>query len=333
MTSPLPSSANSQTWSNTVPAGHSAIIQFSFSENPGSSFTLNSLARSTGGTFSNLTGSGQVRYATFTPTPNTNNGSAVIRMTAGSYTDAAGNDGTAASPLSLDFDTAPPTPPILRQGAGIEDGATAAEATQASGVITVQAESGQAVVLTFTDSAATAHSVTKTVIGAGMSSAVAVVLSAAEVNLLADGAVTVLAIATDAAGNSSSSSSGFTLDAAAPEASDFVFAPGGTTDANQITVNSPIVTVSGTAVGSVGSAGSNMGVTWQYSLNSGASWTTGTGSSFQVESNTSYPPNTIQVKITDSAGNTSSSQIDKTFAVDTVGPCCAKHCVCRRPGA
>ena len=304
--------ADSQSWSNTVPAGHSANIQFTFSENPGSSFGLDSLAGSTGGSFSNLTGYGQVRYATFTPTPNTNNGSAAIRVAAGSYTDAAGNAGAAAAAtFSLGFDTAPPTPPILNLGIGIADGATAAEAAQASGVLTVQAESGQAVVLTFTDSAATAHSLTKTVTGAGMASAVAVVLSAAERAVLADGAVTVLAVATDAAGNSSRSNSGFTLDAAAPAASGFVFASGGTSDASTITVNSPIVTVTGLGAGDI----------WQYSLDSATRWTVGTGSSFQVESNTSYAPNAIRVKISDRAGNTSSiSQLAKTLVLDSVAP-------------
>ena len=304
--------ADSQSWSNTVPAGHSANIQFTFSENPGSSFGLDSLAGSTGGSFSNLTGYGQVRYATFTPTPNTNNGSAAIRVAAGSYTDAAGNAGAAAAAtFSLGFDTAPPTPPILNLGTGIADGATAAEAAQASGVLTVQAESGQAVVLTFTDSAATAHSLTKTVTGAGMASAVAVVLSAAERAVLADGAVTVLAVATDAAGNSSRSNSGFTLDAAAPAASGFVFASGGTSDASTITVNSPIVTVTGLGAGDI----------WQYSLDSATRWTVGTGSSFQVESNTSYAPNAIRVKISDRAGNTSSiSQLAKTLVLDSVAP-------------
>ena len=313
--------ADDQTWISTVPAGHSALIQFTFSENPGSSFTLNSLTASTDGTFSNLTGSGRVRYATFTPAPNTNNGSAAIGVAADSYSDAAGNAGVASvSTFNLHFDTAPPTPPILSQGAGIEDGATAAEAAQASGVFTMQAESGQAVVLTFTDSAATAHSVTRTVTGAGMGSAVAVVLAATDITALADGAVTVLAVATDAAGNSSRSNSGFTLNAAVPAASGFVFASGSTENASKITVNSPIVNISGTAVGSAGSAGSNMGVTWQYSLDSGSNWTVGTGSSFQVESNTSYAPNAIQVKMTDRAGNTSSSQLAKTLAVDTVAP-------------
>ena len=214
-----------QTWSNTVPAGHSAIIQFSFSENPGSSFTLNSLASSTGGTFSNLTGDGVVRYATFTPTPNTNNGSATILVAAGSYSDAAGNAGTAASPLSLDFDTAPPTPPILRQGAGIEDGATAAEATQASGVFTVQAESGQTVVLTFTGTSGSP--VLKSITGSGMGSAVPVVLAASDVTALHDGTITVSAVATDAAGNSSHSNSSystFTLDTSAISNSAFTFA-------------------------------------------------------------------------------------------------------------
>ncbi|MCX8518053.1 MAG: Ig-like domain-containing protein, partial [Rhodoferax sp.] len=124
--------AEGQSWSNTLPAGHSATIQFTFTENPGSSFTLQDIT-TTGGTLSNLTGYAHLRYATFTPTPNANNGSATIRVAAGSYADAAGNANVDAPTLSFSFDTLPPTPPITNLGSGVTDGATAAEATQASG--------------------------------------------------------------------------------------------------------------------------------------------------------------------------------------------------------
>ncbi|OJA03687.1 hypothetical protein, partial [Bathymodiolus thermophilus thioautotrophic gill symbiont] len=47
------------------------------------------------------------------------------------------------------------------------------------------------------------------------------------------------------------------------------------------------------------------GATWQYSIDGGVNFTSGTGSSFILNEGT-YAENTIQIKQTDVAGNTSS---------------------------
>ena len=72
--------------------------------------------------------------------------------------DAAGNPvaNTANKPTSISetytVDTTAPGAPTLALGSGVSGGATAAEATQSSGVLWLHAESGNTVVLTFSDS-------------------------------------------------------------------------------------------------------------------------------------------------------------------------------------
>ena len=130
-------------------------------------------------------------------------------------TDAAGNS-SAAGEASFALDTSIATPEVTL-GTGVSDGATAAEASAATGVVSVNAESGSTVLLTFTDSASPAHSVVKTITSSG--TAQGITLDAADIGSgaasLHDGSISVSASATDAAGNVSSAGSGsFTLDTA-----------------------------------------------------------------------------------------------------------------------
>jgi VCBS repeat-containing protein len=90
----------------TLKAGETATITFTFSETPIIGFSAADVLVS-GGTLSALSGSGLVRTATFTPTPNST-GTATISVAAGTYTDGAGNPGTAAGCPSITFDTQPP---------------------------------------------------------------------------------------------------------------------------------------------------------------------------------------------------------------------------------
>ncbi|MCX7262294.1 MAG: Ig-like domain-containing protein, partial [Burkholderiales bacterium] len=83
----------------TLNVGETATITFTFSEDPGSSFIWASNAGDlsvSGGTLGNLSGTGTLRTATFTPTPNVASGTANISVAQGAYTDAAGNFGGAA---------------------------------------------------------------------------------------------------------------------------------------------------------------------------------------------------------------------------------------------
>ncbi len=107
--------------------------------------------------------------------------------------------------------TAVPTPPTLVQGSGVSNGATKDEAL--AGVVSVTAEDGSTVKVTFTD--ANNHSVIKTFTATGVAQLVKLVATDFGTGLgqLGDGAITIKAMATNAAGNSSNeATSTFTLD-------------------------------------------------------------------------------------------------------------------------
>jgi len=93
----------------SLKAGEKAMITFEFSENPGASFTIDDVSV-TGGTLSAISGVDKIRTATFTPNANTKNGTAMFSVSAGLYTDSAGNGGAGASLQSPTYDTT--IPPI-----------------------------------------------------------------------------------------------------------------------------------------------------------------------------------------------------------------------------
>ncbi|MBU1468019.1 MAG: hypothetical protein KJ883_16945, partial [Gammaproteobacteria bacterium] len=116
---------------------------------------------------------------------------------------------------------------------------------------------------------------------------------------------------TDAAGNTSTASSNstaITVDTTALAAPSFALATDtGTSDSDGIT-NDTTVTV--TLDDDVAS--------WQYSLDGGSTWNTGTDSSFELSADTFYSIGTIQVRQTDTAGNTSTASSNSTaITVDT----------------
>jgi hypothetical protein len=109
-------------------AGETATITFTFSEDPGASFTWDGTAGDvvvSGGTLSAISGTGLTRTATFTPAPGTDNGTASITVAAGSYADAASNGGGAGATPSLRFDTKAPTVTITLNDAELTIGETA----------------------------------------------------------------------------------------------------------------------------------------------------------------------------------------------------------------
>jgi hypothetical protein len=88
--------------------GQTANITFTFSEDPGSTFTWDGSAGDvslSNGTLSAISGTGLTRTAVFTPTANLNSGNASIVVTAGSYGDAAGNTGAQGNTPSIAIDT------------------------------------------------------------------------------------------------------------------------------------------------------------------------------------------------------------------------------------
>ncbi|MFM7268185.1 MAG: beta strand repeat-containing protein, partial [Cyanobium sp.] len=106
----LPPSLTISSSSAALIAGETAIISFSFSEDPGSSFFWDGTSGDvlvSGGALSAISGSGTLRTAIFSPTANSN-GSASITVPAGSYTDNAGNPGGEGASPAISYDTAAP---------------------------------------------------------------------------------------------------------------------------------------------------------------------------------------------------------------------------------
>ncbi|MDD5053109.1 MAG: hypothetical protein PHO27_10300, partial [Sulfuricurvum sp.] len=200
-------------------------------------------------------------------------------------------------------DTTAPTTPTVAVVSGAAN-ATAAEAT--AGAVTVSAENGSSLAVTFTNGI---HSVTKTVTATG--SAQTIALASGDLTTLGDGTISVSAIATDAATNHSTAGTGsFVLDTLPPVAPTMTFT---VNPSNSTVLTDTLVSVSGVESGAV----------WQYSTDGGAHWTTGTGNTFLLANNTAYNAGDVRVKQTDVAGNSgveSSNTISYTNVVDTTAP-------------
>jgi hypothetical protein len=96
----------------TLKSGETANISFTFSEAPEASFAWDGSAGDlsvTGGTLSAISGTGLTRTAVFTPTPNLASGTGSISVTANSYQDAAGNNGSTGISPNLSLDTLAPS--------------------------------------------------------------------------------------------------------------------------------------------------------------------------------------------------------------------------------
>ncbi len=108
--------------------GETATITFTFSEDPGSTFSWDGTTGDvvvSSGTLGAISGSGLTRTATFTPTPSLASGSASITVAANSYTDTAGNNGGAGTTPSISIDTLAPTLAITSSTAALRSGQTA----------------------------------------------------------------------------------------------------------------------------------------------------------------------------------------------------------------
>jgi len=137
-----------------------------------------------------VTGTGSAQAVTLLSGDLTTLGDGSVTVSA-TQTDAAGNASTAGT-TSFTLDTVKPNQPVLVLGAGVSGGATASEATQAGGVVTVSGESGSSIVVTFTRNS---NTVTKTVTGTG--AAQVVTLASGDLTTLGDGTISVSAKATD----------------------------------------------------------------------------------------------------------------------------------------
>jgi hypothetical protein len=189
---------------STVKAGATANITFTFSEDPGSSFVSGDVAVS-GGTLGAISGSGVTRTAVFTPSAGVNGSVATISVAANQYADAAGNDNTASSSLTLTVDTvAPNAPSAPNLASGSDSGSSPTDditntntglvfsGSTEAGVTTVKLYDGTTEIGSTSAISGNAYTITT-------------------VGTLADGAHTIIAKAFDAAGNVSSASGGATI--------------------------------------------------------------------------------------------------------------------------
>ncbi|TSA41992.1 MAG: flagellar hook-length control protein FliK, partial [Methylococcaceae bacterium] len=98
-----------KTDNDNLSAGEVSEVTFTFSKVI-RGFSMTDVAVK-GGTLSNLSNSGDNKTytATFTPTANVNNLNGTLSIAAGSYTDIAGNKGTASNKLSIGGDTLAPS--------------------------------------------------------------------------------------------------------------------------------------------------------------------------------------------------------------------------------
>jgi uncharacterized repeat protein (TIGR02059 family) len=220
-------------------------------------------------------------------------------------TDAAGNSTTQS--LAYHLDTTPPSLSVTAMG---DANKTSAEATAGGGVVHFTADPGSLVSLLFIGSSG---SVAKTFIASGLEQTVK--LTAGNLNTLGQGDVTVHTSATDSNGNSSAvnTTGGFNLDTLAPTSPAFALA-------HDTGASGDLVSSDGT----VSVTGLEAGGTWQFSTDSGANWSNGSGSSFTL-SEGSHAAGSVRVRQSDVAGNLSATQsnagaivIDSTAPAETV---------------
>ncbi len=261
----------------TLSGGQTALISFKFSEDPGNSFSWDGNSGDiavTGGTLSAIQGSGSNFTAMFTPAAGFA-GAASITLANGSYTNSSASLGQAGTSPAITIDTVTPTVAISRSASG-----TLGE--------------GQTDTLTFDFSEAPGNSIHLADVDVsggilGVLSAVTATRYVAVFQPTASASGTAkISIASqrfsDAAGNSNADGSdtdntltipyntGGSPSSVTPGADTPVLSlavDNGTSSVDRITSNG-LVKVSALAAGA----------RWEYSTDSGSSWTQGTGESF-----------------------------------------------------
>ena len=194
-------------------------------------------------------------------------------------------------------DAVAPAAPVLQLADGVSGGATAAEATQGSGVVSVAAEVGAALAVSLVGAGGGTLSRSLTASG----SAQAIVLSATDLVTLGEGTVVVTATASDPAGNTSAVGTiSFVLDTQAP-----LFSSGNTAQANEnvpagMTVYTAVSTDISPVSYSLGGADAAA-----FSLN-GATGVLTINACPDYETRTSYD---VTITAYDSAGNSSNQAL------------------------
>ena len=298
--------------------GETATVTFTFSENPGTTFSWDGTTGDVvvaGGTLGALSGSGLTRTATFTPTDSTNGGTASITVAASSYTDTAGNNGGSGATPALNFDTlapnAPSTPDLTAgsdTGTSNTDDITSATAPTFTGT----AEKNATVRLYDTNGTTLLGSDT-----ADSSGNWSITSSS-----LSEGPHTLTAKATDVAGNVGMASSGLsiTIDTMAPAIGTPVLmgaSDSGLKGDNLTNKTTPNFT---------GTAEASSTITLYDTDGStvlGTSTANGMGKWTITTSKLTEGQHMVSAKATDTAGNVSSASSKLTVTIDTTAPATA----------
>ena len=169
--------------------GETATISVQLSE-PSSTFILTDVTM-TGGSLGTFAAVSSTQYTfVFTPAVGINGGSASLSIAGGAFTDTAGNTNTATSTLSLTFDTSAPAVPVV-------SGVSPVLTNDATPTLSGTAEVGSTVVVS--DSSTTPTTVLATLVAADGTWTF-------DAATLSEGSHSIVASATDAAGNASASS-------------------------------------------------------------------------------------------------------------------------------
>ncbi|WP_229257303.1 Ig-like domain-containing protein, partial [Duganella callida] len=295
----------------TLKGGETANLTFTFSTPP-TGFTAGDIAVSNG-TLSGFSATVNplVYTAVFTPTAGLAAGAATISVAAGSYTDAFGNSGNAAAGPNISIDTVAPSVAITSSVSALKAGETAlitftfseaptgftaADVTVSGGALSALAASADPLVYTavFTPTAGIQN-------------------VSANISIAAGGF-------TDAAGNANGGAATppLTIDTQAPTAvaNTVVFSADTGSSATDLVTNTAAQTISGTLASPLGN-----GEFVEVSLDNGASWTSagGAGSAWSLSGQTLTASNTLQVRVSDTAGNHGTA-FSVNYVLDNTAP-------------
>lgn len=274
----------------TLNKGETALVTITFSEAI-SGLTNADLTVENGSITALSTADGGITWtATFTPTANINDTANLITLANASYIDQAGNQGSGTSTAyAINTITDAPTPFALT----ISDDESAV-GNIAGGSITYTFSFAKEVTGFSADDINVTGGTKGTFSGSGSSYTLIVTPTP-----LLEGNITVsvsagVATATDGSQNLASSSTQ-TIDMLAPSILTMALAGDTGIDTTDNVTSNHTMNISSPA----------SGTTWEYSLDSGSTWLSGSGTSFNLTDNTIYAINTIQVRQIDAAGNIS----------------------------
>ena len=277
----------------------------------GKTYTINPTltTQPTGITYNSATGAWSIDLQTAKDVNNT----LMSALVDGSYTpvitvtDPAGNSATANGTVFIVDATAPVLPTIATVNDNVTGGvvgnlANGAVTNDTTPTLTGTAEAGSVVAIYDGASATPIATVTADVNG---------VWTYTPSSAIASGSHSFTVKATDIAGNTTVASDAFVIAVdtaiAAPTFALAVDSSGGTGTTSDGITNNGLINVSGI----------ESGATWQYSLDNGSTWQTGSGASFLLPSG-AYSSGHIQVKQVDTAGNVSSvTSSASNMTVDT----------------